>query len=238
MVSETTKKQLTISILLNGTNSLIFLYYIYNLLYTFKTLKYLTMLSYCANSISLLICLYCDIMLYYTNSSNLENDYKLIKEPQNDENIENNGDSSLEKLKELNDWNRNKFSVICNTFSYFVTISYWLLVSMGKKFIGMDRGLFAFINTLYLHLIITILVIIDIFNSQRKKLQFSWDYYWIIAGLFLAYCVFNYIEKYTYDKNVYPFMHNSFMLLVFFVGLGLILLYFCYLNHIYLLRFK
>ena len=227
-----TKRQLTLSIIFNGTNSFIFLYYLYRLLFNFRTLKYLTMLSYYANSTFLFICLYCDVILYYENPGNVENDYKLIKEPQNNEN------DSQNLYEKLNDWNRNKFGVICNTFSYYVTISYWLLVSMGKNYIEMDNDLIAFIETLYLHLILTILIIIDIFVSERKKLQFSWDYYWIIAGLFLLYCAFNYIEKYTYDKNTYPFMHNSFMLLILFIGIALILLLLCYLNHIYLLRYK
>ena len=59
-----TKKQLSISIIFNGGNTIIFLFYLYKLFIDINQLKYLTKLSFYANSIYLLICLYCDIKIY------------------------------------------------------------------------------------------------------------------------------------------------------------------------------
>lgn len=238
-----TKKQLTVSIIFNGINSFLFLIYLIKLLFNLSSLKYLTMLSYYINSIHLLICLYCDVKIYDLNKNslyaNIEEslNYSLIAETPNPDNEQNKiiFDTFIEKL---NDWNRNKLGVICNTFSYFISIIYWILFSMGDKYMKIESGFFAVFDSIYVHLIITIIVIIDVFSSQRKVHIFSWGYYSIIAGLFISYCVYNYIDKQINLSNSYTFLRRSTFFLIFSFILALIILLFCYLNHIYLIRYK
>lgn len=232
-----TKKQLSISIIFNGGNTIIFLFYLYKLFIDINQLKYLTKLSFYANSIYLLICLYCDIKIYYHNkNSNIDIEalhYSLMLETTTPGN-ENNYDIFAEKL---NDWNRNKFGVICNTFSYFITIIFWILFSMGSNYMKIGIGFWAAFDSIYLHLIITIIVIIDVFSTHRKKLVFSWSYYGIIAGLFICYSIYSYVDK-RINLKTNTYMNRSVFFLAFLVLLSLILLLFCYLNHIYLIRYK
>ena len=233
-----TQKQLTISIIFNGGNTIIFFVYLYKIITNFSQLKYLTKLSFLTNSIYLLICLYCDVKIYYYNkNSNIDIEalhYNLMIETQNPDK-ENTYDTFCEKL---NDWNRNKFGVICNTFSYFITINFWILFSMGSHYMKIGVGFWAAFDSIYLHLIITIIVIIDVFSSHRKMLVFSWLYYGIIAGLFICYCIFNYVDNYINFKKSNTYMNRSGFFLAFLFLLSLILLLFCYLNHIYLIRYK
>ena len=147
---------------------------------------------------------------------------------------ENNYDIFAEKL---NDWNRNKFGVICNTFSYFITIIFWILFSMGSNYMKIGIGFWAAFDSIYLHLIITIIVIIDVFSTHRKKLVFSWSYYGIIAGLFICYSIYSYVDK-RINLKTNTYMNRSVFFLAFLVLLSLIVLLFCYLNHIYLIRYK
>ena len=153
-----TKNHLIISIILYGGNTILFLFYLQELFSNLYLIKYLTQLSYYANSIYLFLCLICDIFLYLSNNLNEENNYQLLEE-QNDNN-------SLEWYQKLNDWNRNKYGIICNTFSFFVSISFWILYFLGKHYIRVSNSFNAMLSTINLHLVISILII---FISIKKK---------------------------------------------------------------------
>ena len=58
------KKQLILSIIFNGGNTLIFFFVLKTIYSQLGILKYLTYLSYISNSIFLLFCLLCDIFIY------------------------------------------------------------------------------------------------------------------------------------------------------------------------------
>ena len=225
-------KQLILSILLYGGNTIIFIYYLYSLIFNMRLLQYLTCLSYYANSIFLLLCLICDISLYINNSSlGSETDYKLIEEE--GENKSNN--ENLSWAQQLNNWNRNKYGVICNTFSFFVSISFWILYFLGEEYIRVSNTFFGFLSSINLHLIISLLVIVDILVSKREH-KFSDDYYSYISFIFLGYCIITGIDKYMFNINPYAFMNGNLWFLILYVFLSFVLLYVCYVFNAYLIN--
>ena len=142
-------------------------------------------------------------------------------------------------LKKLNDWNRNKFGVICNSLCYFVSVGFWSLFFLGNTFMQVSKSIKNLFNCIYHHCIIQIIIIIDIFNFDRKILSFSWIYFGIIYSIFISYSIIIYIEKFYFGRNAYIFMNGSskiFLILCLIVGSGL--LYLSYLIHIYLIKFK
>lgn len=111
-----TINQLIISIVLFGGNTfLLFFYYLPELFSNFDLLNYLTHLSYYANSIYLLLCLVCDIFLYLDNKDENEMSYRLMEE---EEDNNSSKDNNIKWFEQLNNWNRNKYGVVCNTFSF------------------------------------------------------------------------------------------------------------------------
>ena len=226
-----TKNQLITSIIINGGNSLIFIFYLKELFLNFHFLKYLTYLSYYANSIFLLLCLICDIFLYINENSEEENNYILMN---NQNSYLNNNILWAEKL---NNWNRNKYGVICNTFSFFVSVSYWILYFLGESYIKMNNTFYGLLSSINLHLLITIFVIIDIFISKRKH-KFSEDYFEIISFIFFVYCIISGIDKYYFNVNPYPFMNGSLLFLIIYVLISFFLLYGCYFFNVYLINYN
>ena len=228
---EISKIQLITSIIFFGGNSIFFIFYLQELLFNLNHLKYLTCLSYYANSIFLLLCLLCDIFLYIKNNSEEEINYQLIDE-KNEINYAN-----ITWVEKLNNWNRNKYGVICNTFSFFVSISFWILFYMGEDYIKVSDSFYGFLSTINLHLIISILVIIDIFISKREH-KFSWDYFGIIALIFLIYCTITGIDKYFFNINPYAFMNGSFHFLIIYILISLLILFTCYIFYLCLINLK
>ena len=103
-MSETsiTKKQLISSIIFNGGNSFIFIYLLKEIYLNPGILKFLTYLSYFANSFFLLFCVICDILIYLTddnNSNQINNNYMMIESE--------NKEKEKPWFVKLNDWNRN-----------------------------------------------------------------------------------------------------------------------------------
>jgi len=225
------KKQLIISLVFNGGNTLIFIYYFIKLVYNLHLLQYLTFLSYIANSIFLLLCLICDIILFIKNNpEGGDTYYQLI----DDQNINNNDIPWVEKL---NNFNRNQYGVICNTYSFFVSISFWILYFLGEDYIEVSNTLLGALSTLNLHLFISIFVIIDILVSKREH-AFSEDFFTYIALIFVAYCVMTGIDKYFFNINPYAFMEESVLFLIFYVLISFVVLYVSYLFNVYLINLK
>ena len=223
-----TKNQLIISCIFNGTNTIMLFYYIWDIIMRPSDLEHITRWSYYLNSIFTTICLFCDIVLYFQQSDS-QNDYKLLT----DDNIKNN---SIEKL---NDWNRNKFSPVCNSISYFVLIGFWTIYFFGNDILFVNANIKSWFNSYYHHLIITIIIIIDLFVSNRKPHNFSWTYMIIIFATYFSYCLIIIIEKYYFHRNAYIFMKgSSLVFLIFCMCITMIFLMISYLIHIYLIKIK
>jgi hypothetical protein len=230
-----TINQLIISIVLFGGNTfLLFFYYLPELFSNFDLLNYLTHLSYYANSIYLLLCLVCDIFLYLDNKDENEMSYRLMEE---EEDNNSSKDNNIKWFEQLNNWNRNKYGVVCNTFSFFVSISFWILFLLGESYIRVSNTFYAMLSTINLHLIISILIIIDILCSKREH-KFSNEYFGIISLIFLIYCAYTGINKYYFNSNTYAFMNGSFLFLIFYVVISFCILYVSYLLNVYLINYK
>ena len=147
------KNRLIISIIFFGTNTIIFVFYLKELFFNLHLIKYLTFLSYYANSIFLFLCLFCDILLYIKNPSSeaeqMEINYNLILDQDTKAN-----NYEITWVEKLNNWNRNKYGIICNSFSFFVSISFWILFFLGEEYIRVSNTFYAFLSTINLHLII------------------------------------------------------------------------------------
>ena len=148
----TTKNQLLISFIFNGGNLLFLVYYIYDIIIRPTDLEHFTRWSYYLNSIYTTICLFCDIIEYLSqeNKDNIETqmDYNLIN------------DDKKDNLKELNDWNRNKFGVICNTLCYFVSLGFWILFFLGNNLFLVTYSIKNVFNCIYHHIIIQVIIIV------------------------------------------------------------------------------
>jgi len=226
-----TKKQLISSIIFNGGNSFIFIFLLKEIYLNPGILKFLTYLSYFANSLFLLFCVLCDIFIYLTdedNSNQINTNYVMIESE--------NKEKDKSWFSKLNNWNRNKYSLICNPFSYFVTISFWILFFLGKSYIKVSSGFFPMTRTFYFHLIITIIIIIDIFISKRKTITKADDYKNIVSNLFLIYCIFIFIMKYYFNILPYAFLNSGLLFLICYMILSFILLYFCFQLNIWLIN--
>ena len=230
-----TKNQLIVSCLFNGGNLIFLIYYIYDIIARPTDLEHITRWSYYLNSIFTTICLYCDIMEYFSqeDKENVETEmnYKIF--------IEDKNNAQKNKLKLLNDWNRNKFGVICNTLCYFVSIGFWFLFIFGNNLMLVSKSIKNTFNCIYHHCIIQIITIIDIFAIRRKIHYFSWFYFGIIYSIFIVYCLIIYFEKYIFGRNAYHFMAGSSKIfLVLCLIIASLLLYISYLIHIFLISLK
>ena len=108
---------------------------------------------------------------------------------------------------------------------------------MGEEYIRVSKTFYGFLSTLNLHLIITLLVIIDIFISKREH-KFSNEYFCIILFAFLIYCVVTSINKYVFNSYPYAFMNGSNLFLVVYTLLSAFILYISYLFNAYLIKYK
>ena len=230
------KNRLIISIIFFGTNTIIIIFYLKELFFNPHLIKYLTFLSYYANSIFLFLCLFCDILLYIKNPSSgaeqMEINYNLIT----DQDPKTNN-YEITWVEQLNNWNRNKYGIVSNSFSFFVSISFWILFFLGEEYIRVSNTFYAFLSTVNLHLIISIFVIIDIFISKREH-KFSGEYFCIILTIFLVYCVITGINKYVFNANPYAFMNGSFIFLIGYVLMSVFILYISYWLNVYLINLK
>ena len=229
-----TKNQLIISSIFNGGNLLALIYYIYEIMITYSDLDQITRLSYYLNSIFTTICFLCDLFEYFLqeNKDNIEAqmNYVLITDDE-----KSNGLPVI--IQHLNDWNRNKFGVICNTFCYFVSIGFWLLFFLGNDIMLISKSIKNLFNCIYHHCIIQIIITIDIYTFKRRIHNFSFFYFYIIYSLFILYCIMLFIEKYYFEINAYYFMiniSNSFLLVCFIIGS--FVLFISYLFYIYLIE--
>ena len=223
-----TKNQLIISCIFNGFNTIMFIYYIYDIIQHPTDLEHITRWAYYLNSIFTTICLSCDIILYISKKQEIRYDYKLLNE-KNDECF----------VEALNDWNRNKYSIICNSLSYFVLIGFWTIYLIGDNLLLVHKSVKSWFNSLYHHLIITVIIIIDLFVSNRKPHTFNQNYLLTIIGIYTIYCVIITVEKYYFGRNAYIFMKEatkSFLAICAF--LTMILIIFSYFIHIYLIKLK
>ena len=217
------KKQLIVSIIFNGGNIPFLIYYFYDSMIHPIDFLHITRWSYYLNSIFTTIILICDM------NYNLMTD-----EESNKKNLD-----LKNKIKLLDNWNKNKYGNICNSLGYFVSVGFWSLFFFGNNIMQISKSIKSVFNCIYHHCIIQIIVIINIFISDRKKHYFSWAYFGIIFSIYLFYCLVIYIEKYYFDANAYKFMDNKSKLFLFFCFIFAgVFLFLSYLLNIFIIDIK
>ena len=227
------KKQLIISIIFNGVNIFFFIYYIYDSYFHQIDLLHITRWSYFLNSIYTTKCLICDIIIYISENEEtvIDMNYKLITDKEKKD--------VKYYIKLIDDWNKNKYGNICNSLGYFVSVGFWCLFFFGNNIMQISQSIKNIFNCIYHHIIIQIIIIINIFNSDRKKHYFSWYYFGILFFIYFIYCIFIGIEKYYYQKNAYYFMYDKSKLFLFFCFVfSSIFLFLSYLLNIFILDIK
>ena len=207
-----TKCQFITSLIINGINTLLAIGFL-SLIYFHRQVifMFITFCTYYLNSIYLCINLICDLNLFIRKS---------------------------DKLEKLNDWNRNTFSQICNTLSYFVCILFWCLFLLGNDFMRFRKFiLLEFIAYVYLHSLITVFCIIDIIIQGRNKITFRKKNFIIIMIIFKLYMLVCILEKYFIGFCPYTFIvkaNNKQLIVAIFIFV--IIIYNCYYFHIWMVN--
>lgn len=177
-----------------------------------KCYAYLTMWTLLMNSIYLVLNTISDTYLFFTSKQNLEY---------------------------LHDFSRNKMAPVANSYSYMVFISFWGMVCMGSTVMKLPTDAAGLLSNIYLHALITVFVIVDIYLSDHEKLQFNWIIFAFLGGIFILYSINVVICIFVLDFPPYPFMKNAPFWIVCVSGLGLfVIVILGYFIHIGLLALK
>lgn len=204
------KREFIFSLIFNGINLILWPYFIYVLIDLVTPLWALTHITYHFNSFYLHLCLISDVSLYCFGSN---------------------------KLEKINDFMRNKYSPVINPISYLVFFLYWILYAMG----GMDKleKLSFLLRSIYLHLIISLIIIIELFSANHNRQHFS-IFNLILCFVYLILYIFiALIATIEFNRPPYPFIKEATIitLIIYFICFSVALI-FCYLFHIFLLYIK
>ena len=122
---------------------------------------------------------------------------------------------SSKKLEKFNHFIRNSFSNIAFPFCFMITIGFWgiLLIGIiikadtfyksGTKFSAQ-----RILINLHLHLGIAIMMIADIFLSERDEIKLNWCSSITNTLIFITYSIVICVAKYKFDYNAYVIMEN------------------------------
>jgi len=228
------KSQLITSIIINGGNTFFLLYYIYDSYVHPIDLLHITRWSFFLNSIFTTICLICDIIIYHIEKeeTSIDMNYNLMI----DKDINKKEKNINSKIKQLDDFNKNKYGIVCNTFCYFVSLGFLFLFLFENDIMQVSKSIKNLFNCIYLHFIMQIIIIINVFISERKKHFFSWSYLNIIFSIYLFYVIIIIFEKYFFGINAYFFMRDKtkFFLFLCFI-FSWVFLFFCYLLNMFII---
>lgn len=168
-------KELIFSVICNGINSIIYTCYIYTIFVDLTQFLYLTRISCHLNSISLLLCLISDIILYFGKETVFEN---------------------------IQDQIRNNISPVINPVSYLTMFGFWLFFLIARDKPWNDTR--DFMSDFYIHFIINIIITIDLFIANHNRERFNWKnliYTYIYLTLYgIIFCVTYFHFKY----KIYP----------------------------------
>ena len=147
-----------------------------------------TIWSYMLSSLYLFCIYFSDFNLYLFNSTRFEN---------------------------FNSNIRNSYSIISYSYCYSITIEFWLILFFGLIFgknpftENNEVSLKMFLEAIYLHLGITIIMIIDLIFTKRKIKLRNHKILFKIKVIYFCYCIVVLFSNYLFLKSVYPFMKNA-----------------------------
>ena len=205
-----TKKQFIISCIINGINT-IFYFYGYSFGFNYTKLVFLTIITLDFNCVYLFLSFISDFALFVFKSDILEI---------------------------VNDFLRNSFCHIINPIEYMVNISFWILI-IGGGIQGVFIDTLNTVYSIYSHLIITVLIIIDLFIAEHERHFFSWMTLSAIFVYISFYGILLCIVSFKFDSPPYIFLEKiKWWGFPLYVMLFSIILVSCYFLHIILMKIK
>jgi hypothetical protein len=164
-----------------------------------RRLLFLTWWSLYLNSVFLIAILICDSILFFTKKTFLE---------------------------KINFFFRNYYSSISISFSYFVTLIYWSLIYVGSGF-QMGKNLNDVLHNIYIHLLVSIFLTIDVFVAKREKKDFNSIEFSIIYLILIIYMIFYLIGKFEYNQNVYSFTNEmtKIKIIIYFIIFSVVIFF-------------
>ena len=147
------------------------------------------------------------------------------------------------KLEDFNSYIRNSYSIISYSYCYSITIEFWLILFFGLAFgknpftENNEISFKMFLEALYLHLGITIIMIIDLIFTKRKIILKNHKILFKINLIFFCYSIVVLISNYIFLMPAYPFMKNAgigLMIFIFIISFALINI--CYYIHLFLVN--
>ena len=181
---------------------------------------YLTNWGLWANTLYLLVVAICDIIFF----------------------IKKNKDIFSEKI---NCFFRNCYSLVSFTFSYSIFLLYWVILACGgfsepnggeKKFL--DQISF---RNIYVHGLISVFVLIDLFTSEHEKKEITITYALINTGVYYCYCTVALCATYcseNHKQRPYAFLESPLYILIpIGIGFNIVIVGF-YCLQVFLTRFS
>ena len=200
--------QLFISLILFPFGIINFLYFLCRDFKDPFRLKFMTWWNLYINSFYFIIVLICDISFYFNNR----------------------------KMEKINFFFREHFSPICTTLTILVTIIFWFLIYFPAKIKNKNLNEFGtFYENFYVHFLITIIQILDIFFAQKTFMKFNFNHIIALTILFFNYGIVVAYEKFVNNFAIYPFFNdlkwwNFPFFIVFFVACYYLIYKYCYLK--------
>ena len=133
---------------------------------------------------------------------------------------------------------RNKLCHVANTISYEISFLFWGIVAFG----GMGEfpsDIMLILLNIYAHLLISILVIIDIFVAEHDNHSFSLKIMAAIIIYMILYGILCGILTINFDMPPYPFLKGiNILQLIGIYAISSFILVLCYFFHILLFKIK
>ena len=201
--------QLIMTLIIGGLNTYMFFHWFFQL--KNKRFLFMTWWNFYINSIFFIVVLFCDIYFYFSKNK---------------------------KYEKLNYIFRNDYASVSTTLSIFVTIIFWGLIFKSLNPFNKSYDQNKIYRSIYVHLIITILLIIDLLTSEREENKFNFTHLnidFIILGIYMILTI---ILIYIYDKPIYPFLKKIDFTLLLCYGIlfviTMIISYYLYLGLIFI----
>ena len=143
------------------------------------------------------------------------------------------------RYEKINNFFKNIYSRISFTFSYSITLLYWILYFLGKNFLIVREGFIPYCFHIYMHGIFTLLLLIELIINNHEYNPHNLKDFFIISVIFFLYTINASFAKYFFDFCPYAFMEKaSFGQLIISSLIMYMIVLNCYQIHILLLKVK